>query len=774
MIENIIVKKNNLKEINLLEHSLNIAVKCKNLMEKVTNDSELIWLGFISGLMHDIGKSSNKFQAHIKNGSDDYILHNILGRFIFLKGVILCCNDSIKNGIYKNIISKVILYHHPINFQVLSTDLMNEIEEEIIGNKSKYEEILNEFIHINNEYFPSFKLQLNESFDGFSSNCLEKYYKVESIDDYKEQGIPLFSNSKQDIFQIIVNVLRFADSIISSYNETDNSWEKIINRNCELNTNDIKMPIGYDEIRFTKQVEDAKILCDKSKNYHIYIRPTGFGKTMLGILYSIFCGNQKIFWVCPRNSIAKGVFDTLSNEIKELKLDKKISIDLLLTNEFKNGNKNADIIVTNIDNFLKPMLNNGALERSYRLFHSTCIFDEFHEYVMQEPLMALFQIVVKSRIRLDKVKTLFMSATPIMNFFQIIDNDYKEHILSRMDENDNDVLCKKYHLFLKDEYEKNDIDNGLISTITTEKAQEHVINGFSDKTIHARFLETDKSNLLTELSNQYGKNKGAIKQEMWSSTNFISTGIDVSFKNMFIYAPLPNRMIQTLGRCNRWNEYNGICENKIYISKAKKNDNFFLKENGLSIKDESKKYKSISDKFYSILEKNIGKSKHKIFTLKELYNLKDEYYEKEEKLHYNAIFLNLLSTSFKNLSEVDYAMLNDSIKEEELKKLGKNVIRGKSNEFNFYCLLKDSKTNEYIEEPFIGNTIIFNKELLSNDDFLDEVKKFYKTNYDNSYLNIEKYSIDYFIWKAREKKYALPITQSWVYDKKLGVVKLKN
>lgn len=755
LLDSIIAKKNTRGTKSLLEHSIEIANISFNLSNEICDDETIKWLCYVSGLFHDIGKISQEFQLHLKNDSKDikYPIHNIFGACLFSSFVKA---ESEKYNVYINkVIAKTILYHHPISYENLEEqfDLIdNNIEDPF------YKECINELIAINNDSFPKYKIKLKDDEGIDSRNIIQNKLR------YYEENLD-FSETKQDIFNIVSNIIRFSDCL-NLFNKT---VEEICNRKFSISESDIVKPIGYDN-RFDKQLEFAKKM-SKSNNY-CFESQTGFGKTMLGLLYSLLANNSKTYWICPRNSIAEGVYHTLTKEVSALNLSDKISVGLLLTNQYKYGDSNCDIIITNIDNFLRPLLQNDSIERSYSLFHSTCIFDEFHEYVMSEPIMALFDIMIRARNRVN-TKTLFISATPIYDFFKGLKNIEVEEYF------DEKIANRRYKVEFIDEIKDIDKnvkkDGSLITTTSTKFSQDLVSERIADKTFHSRFLASDRERLFRELEEEFGKKSSKTERKsVVSATNIITTGIDISFKNIMICSPIPDRTVQSIGRCNRWDENAEIS----VIS-------FVSPRNAIrSDKEALKKqlYTEISDTFYEFLKEKLNGIEY--VTFNDLYSIRKEYYDKNAPL-YAKFYKCHRKESFSSLSKIDFQMsfIKDSDSDEKF--IGGNKLR--DNEYNnFYCVLKD-KNDEYIDELFEGNDLIFpfdryvkhnkdGKKLVSK--FENEYMKLYKNNKD--YYKHKKQAenlrnsnrlFDNLLSKAKSSKTPIHIPFVWYYDNKLGIVK---
>lgn len=755
-IEKILAKSVKNGGVTLITHSVNVAKKAKELIEKVSSDEELISCVTIAALFHDIGKCTYRFQKHLEDENFiEYIPHNILSASIIREKMgIRYDNDDYH---IKNII-RSILYHHPVNFYKITKE--NEMNKSIIFNDlkdtewldEKDEKIINEIYDKLIEIYNSFNLKVK---------IYKKYNKnVEALPPYFANKFDKDENNNE--FFVICNTIRFADHLISSNNIEENR----IKRN---NLEDIKFikPDYYDD-RFEKQMKYAKECFDYRLS--IFESQTGFGKTLLGIKY-LLSNNKKGYWICPRNTVAEGVYKNICIELKALNIDNKISVALYLTNEWIFGNENCDIIVTNIDNFFRPTLKADSNMFSFNMLYCNCVFDEFHEFVDKSALMAMFYTAINCRFNcIENSKTLLMSATPIMNFV----NEYKKNKNFKYILYDYEpILNKQIKFSFADKFENEDYKdkNWFISVNTVSKAQELFINNKTiNNIIHARFIEKDIQNRMKQLYDEHSKNKNI--KTSWVATNIISTGIDVSFANMLVSWPTPERLIQSGGRCNRWNECKNIPEWKIVKDEKDNNERFGI--------DAFIDYE-FANLFYNFLTKNI-KNGEKI-NLKKIYNLRKEFYKEYEK-EYNKIFNDNLKRSFYNLSELNYEYSNKNKKDNIKYISSKKGFRDKDDLQEFFFKVKYYNSDIFIEDVMQGDNILIKENILKYNKSLEEIYKsinkvgvlpYFRNK--KQMENIFNKSYDKFwnilINKSKCSETPLLISTNYYYDEKIGLFKSK-
>lgn len=744
LIEQLLSKNNDRNgRINLYQHSINVAnTAMKIAIDLIPKDeyneySQFIEEVYFSALFHDIGKCSTQFQEYLENGNKDYIYHNILGASL-IDNYLLFSNDRTKKKILKTV-----LFHHPISNNNIKMGIGDEFD--------RYKTVISELLTIFSNKFK----------DSIINPRLD--YNIKE-DDIEENDAPYyFGENKCKLREIVTDdsqffsislLVKLADIIES----TNFDYEKSINRNNTIDYFSIKKPNNYDERFYVQQKYVEELIKNKS---NVFNCQTGFGKTLLAALTMLRVNNKKVFWVCPRNSIAKSVYITLKNEIKALGLDDKLSVGLLLTNEWKEGNSESDIVVTNIDNFSRPIFNNDSKERLTTLLHSNCVFDEFHEYITDAPLMAVFHIINRARIMFNSY-TLYLSATPIYNFIK------QANIIEHKDDS---IINKKYKISFVNNVDNIDFNNEnfFISVNSVGKSQEFMLNEKVNNLIHTRFVDSDLNAKLNELMSEHSNKKNIINTS-WSATNIISTGIDISFDNICVYLSSPEKLIQSIGRCNRWND--GKDNHKIIIvkpfNKDEKSENAIIKE----IYD-----KDLCILFYNLLYERLSDKKE--ITFGEIYNIRTEFLSKYKK-EFDAYFKEKLSESYENIKEMNYnfSQINDNNDEKE-ERLGKNILRGKTEQF--YCTFENSK------ELFIGNKMIFSNIFKDNIDYdsskiilnyiFDKIKNNknyfkHKKHFENIKNKNYNFIINKLIEKAVYKNSPFPIPHSfYYYDNNVGIIK---
>lgn len=681
-----IIAKTN-PNVSLIDHLKLVAETSEMLASKLSDNEDIIIMSYIAGLFHDIGKCTRSFQEHLTEGREDYATHNVSG-YMFFKTLVSDLKINSINAL--DSVSNVILYHHPTSYVYDKDKVCDNIDEDDVD--SMYSLISDLMDIVKEKYGDSVNISWNRRFD--SDEMLEK---VKNVDEPKFY----LSNSDIETF-FITNVVKPADVIASHY-EKDKSKtiEEYFSEEMNRSVSDFELikPEGYDE-RFDIQKDYAEKMISRNKPINLFDSQTGFGKTMLGILYLLTNNNKKGYWVCPQNSIADGVYRTVVKEISNLGLSDKVKVGLLLTGEFKEGGPDADIIVTNIDNMFGPVIKSdgtsSTLYRSYQLLYGNCIFDEFHEYVSESAIMATFDIVCKTRKNYcnkneNLSRVLLISATSVPFF----ENKYLKGDKDAIIRHDNEkLLNRKIHLSFVDTFNESVIgENYFFCTNAVRTAQEIKKNCLIDNIIHAQFLDSFKKERHDSLLNTHGKDYN--DNSSWVSTSVASTGIDISFNNGVFLRITPDRFLQSIGRVDRWQMYDGIPN--IIVSKEENNNSekCALKCTSSKSKKGDTTLDTISGLFYDFLLGRFGEDS--IITMRELYNARKDFYEENETLLKN-FYKNTLQKSNENLKQIGLSYITKTEDDGKTFTSSKANLRSNGQNRKIYIQLKDNDTKEWIDE----------------------------------------------------------------------------
>lgn len=388
------------KKHDLIDHLETVALVSRAMAEYLGLSKDLVEACYWAGRLHDIGKATGTFQESLtKPTSIIGPLHNEISWAYVVSKI---RNDWVANAIYWHH-SRCIRddggYYHTQDEILEGLDLTG-MDSVWALKEPNYPSSVNSGapISVPDMYYPD--KMANSS---FNSELLVVRGVVTSADRYVSHT--LSAEEVADIASGKVLATGFLKGMVSG---------------GVLGTP--VCPSGYDSVRYDMQAQCAM---DAVASTTIVRAPAGLGKTIVGILWGLRRGG-KVIWVCPRNAVADAVYRNIKKELQNLGLS--CSVELYLTGKRKEieyintpiivddnteNEFSADIIVTNIDNVLSPMVNNRVGGRLFLTLGSNVVLDEFHEFVSDAPLFAAFITYMRARHRVaSQCHTILLSATP--------------------------------------------------------------------------------------------------------------------------------------------------------------------------------------------------------------------------------------------------------------------------------------------------------------------------------------------------------------------------
>lgn len=698
---------------NIISHTDKVVTNIKLLGEKYNLEKEELDQLVYAAILHDIGKLHSKIQKKFKTKKDEperlKFAHQILGWYFINQFVILKNKDKIAN---------LVLWHHAnINSCSNLTTKISEIEKEI--SESDLQVMFDFCNHYN---IPIHK-------DGCDEIIEENaFYRVDNL----------------------LRAILVTSDVCASKNE--NVLELFHNETIPL-TNLDETFINSERTQHQLNI-DNQIL----NNITTLIKaPTGFGKTILGMLFTIR-QNKSVLWVCPTNIIASSIYHDVIEAMKMMKLD--MSVELYLTGgKVKKANTNLDdfeskLIITNIDNFTKPSVSNSYGNRCLLIYECPVIFDEPHEYdKMDCALNASYNNIMSIRHNKLNSTTLLLTATPRpIRFKNVGGNEINylpnenEHYKAKHD--------KKYNIIFHETTPFELLDGEFVLfSHTVEDVQRNYQSFDGDKLIaHGRYLDEDKEYRKNLVLDNYGKS--GVREKLGVFTNqILTTACDYSVKNMFIKCPTIWEFFQALGRLNRFGDMD---EANIHIILEK------TKADAIHIGGDNEN--SLQDLFIEEL-KNYFKTNE--FILDELYVFYNEFNKKN-----NALIASISKQNKINSNEMLKNVYPKKIKETINKFVNGNKMRQSPTADGIYISAKRTDSDEFITLNFniikkIGYAKTFNEDHKTINEQIKILKK------DEDYSKYVKLTSE--IMQNNSIFYDTPyIVFSHQYSNELGLIKLNN
>ncbi len=530
------------KEQRLEDHLNNVA----NLTKYFLVSTPFSDLGWLSGIIHDIGKSTDEWQEYLQksiyseeNGYSNIqkIDHSSLGAQYTFK----YCED--KN--IAKIISYVVSGHHSglLNYDG-SPSLLSRLNKELPETNIQYS--------VNN-------------------------YSIENFNDPS-----LFS--PQFMIRMLFSSLIDADRIDSSGKTLDNNYniKEIYNR-FFYNLNNMLKNTTYNNLN-QYRLEILNQCIDKAKlsnGFFSLTSPTGSGKTLsstaFGLEHINYNNQNKLIYIVPFLSITEQNAQILRDfTYKDAILEHHSNFDYDRFNEFEKEeiisraeNWNANMIVTTFVQFFESLYKNkpSKCRKLHNIANTTIIMDE----VQQIPLEYLKPCitVLKELVNNYNCSVVFCTATQ--------PSFYKSKILTDGIENITHILDNPNYYF--DKFKRVEVsfvgkktNDELINMLDCNKSELIVVNTKKEAKGIASMVDGCYY-LTTNLCPQHRRDiLCRIKQDLNNnvpctvvSTSLIEAGIDISFERVFRAITGVDSILQAGGRCNREGELNKLGEVIVYI-----------------------------------------------------------------------------------------------------------------------------------------------------------------------------------------------------------------
>jgi CRISPR-associated endonuclease Cas3-HD len=341
------------------------------------------------------------------------------------------------------------------------------------------------------------------------------------------------------------------------------AWFDDITNDCRTG---LALPVGYSKERWDLQGECVSKVSEAWNDNVSTVAvnaPGGFGKTSVGVRTHLHRG-RRMFWIVPRNMIAISVFDSIIKEL--IAVDSSASVELYLggrREDCRPGGEmlipfTSDIVVTNLDNYLKRAIDNGDQEDLYKVLSSDAVFDEYHEFPRCGALYPLFLTTLRARHVLTGAKTLLLSATGHSVPCELWDSASAKNTvyLPSRYEHYAPAHSEPYLVSISERLPETlqvgdaSIHNSVEATQVLYRARG------ADMCVHSRFTVNDSQKPREAVMRLFGK--GGSRNARVSSAPVIQASLDVSFFNVSSSVSDAEDDMQRFARDNRWGDLLGI------------------------------------------------------------------------------------------------------------------------------------------------------------------------------------------------------------------------
>lgn len=652
----------------LSDHLIKTAELSKQYAAEFDNEK----IGFQIGILHDVGKFTEKFQNVLKH-KETKIDHAIVGAIIYFN------HGNIESKFMKRIISGIIAAHH--SYLRCNKNEYNEIENyenpielytndnskrNAVTNKKEYEEILNRVIKAGfikkitkEDYFcTDISKNKKEFYTRMLMSCLvDADYTMTA--EFSNSNYDGYGKKQLDASGLICNLTKYRNEIINKSNP-----KVLMNR--------LRNKVYENCTRVGK--------CDSDGVYTL-TAPTGTAKTLALLSFALekakVMNKKRIFIVLPYLSIISQnaqIYREICGENIVLEDD---SITDITDNTREYADRwNMPIIITTSVKFFNTIFEYKAtnLRKLHNISNSVVVFDECQTLpsnVLDSTLEIMCELPKKYH-----TSVLFSTATlPKYQYRKNIGNDWNPiEVIDDVDE-----LFKQYEI-AKNTIKIYDTDNEygskelvdrfkdskqvLFVFNTVKKAEDmydYLIREYSENEcfiLSSNMCSAHKMHTIKIIKERLEKGDSCYV----ASTQCIEAGVDLDFPcGAREYAPYDSE-IQTAGRINRNGKYSGRI--------------LFFKHKNSSLYD----YPSAYYKNASQLSFNMAKS-----------NLENSEIKKMDK-YFKDLYRNSVSEC-----EEDKEELKIAIEEQNFKAIKDNYqIISDTNSVNVIVPYKD-KIEEYEE-----------------------------------------------------------------------------
>lgn len=586
------------------EHSRNTAQIAANLLK----DVNLYNVGYLSGLLHDMGKYSDEFLEYIQSRGQNgkRVIHSFTGvSFILGK----YHNGDLYRIVTAEIIALVIGSHH---------GLFDIYDEETNRDKCT---------NNNFKYRCAYKSEYSqEAIKNFFSECatddeISKLFElcIAEIKEYLEllyfecspkNGEEIFYYYLGILFRLILSAVVEGDRQdtasfmngrkFNNYKKTE--WMPYLESiESYLKT----LPTEKEIQKVRRAYSDCCSNFSKEKGaIYLLDMPTGGGKTIASVRYAInHAANyekKRVFYVAPLLTILEQNEKVIRNLVGSDKdiLSHYSSIinedddeeDACSEKEFLQESWDSQIIITSLAQFLQTLFSGkmASVRRFNALANSVIIFDEIQSLPIK--VYSMFNLTMNFLSNYCGATIVLCSAT-IPSFekakYQMKISDKKminkdilnetKNVFKRTDikEWDNDVFIDDIPSILIAKLEH--FDSILLVCNKKDEAKKiycDLKERTSVKLFHlsASMCQKHRKDVLNDLNKSLQKKEKLI----CVSTQVIEAGIDISFSIVFRFAAGLDSVVQSAGRCNRNGE--SIVPEPVFILNVKNENLKALRE----------------------------------------------------------------------------------------------------------------------------------------------------------------------------------------------------
>ncbi|MCL2427484.1 MAG: CRISPR-associated helicase Cas3' [Oscillospiraceae bacterium] len=534
----------------------------------------------LSGLLHDIGKASFRFQDYIMNGGKrGSVIHSMQGAF--LVDEITSNPADVADILLKEIVAQVVEAHHnhlkdgvSPDGEKLFYDRLKSKEDE----KYSYQEV--------KQNIEETLSQLQKDIDDIISLAKEDIVNILTIiwEEYNQPESAQFVLGLlvKHLYSCLIDADRleaYLSDIEEQYDPITPDWEGFINtfEDSLLNFSSQKNKMSTIRQEISRKCKEAATVGEGI--YQLSV-PTGGGKTLSSMRFALHhCrakGKKRIIYVIPYLSIIDQTASEL-RKILNLSDDSEIILEhhsnvVPLDGEDENTREarklaakrwDKPIIITTMVQFLETVMSSraSALRKLHSMSDAVIVFDEIQSIPIKS--IHLFNETVSFLAKVCNSTILLCTATQPR-----LDKTERENLL--IEQNPNLIDCSEMFDGIKRtavvaEKEKNieefsafilekSIENGnCLAIVNTKKSAREIYEKLNDESCYEIYhLSTSmcgahRSVVIAKVREALEKKRKVI----CVTTQLIEAGVDISFSCVVRATAGLDSIVQAAGRCNR-------------------------------------------------------------------------------------------------------------------------------------------------------------------------------------------------------------------------------
>lgn len=492
---------------------------------------------------HDIAKLKDNFQVYIRGAKGVDKNHSLLSAYLFLLNssfedkemlfgflAIASHHSDVENffnlGEDNRYIGKGSTHSKELNFldEVISSANSLDFYEDVKGEITKLELEVKQY----QKYLRSFKFK-----NSFNYNDFISFKKLYAALIYSDKYEAIFGISKEQKKPIYAKILTKYINAFPYHKKRDDFRKFVLNN------------------------------FDASRKLFTLTAPTGYGKTLTALEFSLKFQKEKVIFALPFTSIIDQAYDVVFDIFKESEIDifkvhhktdidENVDEDRYSQVKFLMSSFSGEINITTLYQIIFSLFGNSNKDNvKFNQFkNAVVIIDEAQAipYAFREDFIKLCELISEQM----NTVFIFMSATmPIMGdgFTEVSDLDYfkeqNRYVLKWLSlENGQDSLMGKVRVEAQSKHT-------LCVVNTVKKAQELYLkfrDEFECYCLNGYMTDNDKQLMVKKVSERLKQNDDKI---LLISTQSIEAGIDLDFEVGFREIAPISSIIQTAGRVNR-------------------------------------------------------------------------------------------------------------------------------------------------------------------------------------------------------------------------------